>query len=79
MPVVTMSSKGQVVIPRQIRDRLRLGEGVRVEVVLKGGAVLLRPLRPQAAGWQRWRGAFAGRGLLKALLKEHAAEIAESA
>ena len=78
MPVATVSSKGQIVIPRRIRERLRLEEGARVEIELSGTAVVLRPIRSGTKGWRRWRGAFAGRGLLKALADEHAADIGRS-
>lgn len=77
MPAVTVSSKGQVVIPRQIRKRLRLEEGTKIEVEVSDGLVVLRPARPKPLGWNRWEGAFAGERLLKALAEEHVAEINE--
>lgn len=40
----TLTSKGQVTIPKEIRDRLGLEEGQRVEFVLEDdGAVTVRP------------------------------------
>lgn len=45
MPTAKMTSKGQVTIPKQVRQRLRLGTGDQVEfVVQEAGTVLLRPL-----------------------------------
>jgi AbrB family looped-hinge helix DNA binding protein len=79
MPVVTMSSKGQIVIPQQIRRRIGLREGSRVNVEATEDGVLLRPTRTATRGWRRWRGAFAGKALLKALRREHAAEIVRDA
>ncbi|MBI4278264.1 MAG: AbrB/MazE/SpoVT family DNA-binding domain-containing protein [Armatimonadetes bacterium] len=79
MAVVTLSSKGQIVIPRDIRRRLRLEEGAKVEIAVSGQTAVLRPLRGKPADWRRWEGTFAKRGLLKALAEEHAAEIAEDA
>lgn len=38
----TMSEKGQVVIPKDVRDRLRIGAGDRLEVVERADGVLLR-------------------------------------
>jgi AbrB family looped-hinge helix DNA binding protein len=38
-----MSAKGQVVIPKAVRDRLRWKEGASLEVVETGSGVLLRP------------------------------------
>lgn len=76
MSVATVSSRGQVVIPREIRERMGLEEGTKVEVEVAEGKIILRPLPAEAQGWQRWEAAFAGEGLLKALAEEHAAEIA---
>ena len=43
----TITSKGQVTIPKEIRERLGLEAGQRVEFVLgEGGAVEVRPKRP---------------------------------
>jgi AbrB family looped-hinge helix DNA binding protein len=38
-----LSAKGQVVIPKPIRDRLRWQEGASLEVVETANGVLLRP------------------------------------
>ncbi len=79
MPLVTMSSKGQIVIPQMIRQRLGLREGSKMIVEATGDAVVLRAAGRIARGWRRWRGVFSGRNLLKALSDEHAAEIAHDA
>jgi AbrB family looped-hinge helix DNA binding protein len=42
---VTMSTKGQVVIPRALREHLGWGEGTRLEIVRQAGGVVIRPLR----------------------------------
>lgn len=41
----TISSKGQVTIPLEIRQRLGLKEGDRLEFVNEGGLTVLRPAR----------------------------------
>ena len=44
MPSATITSKGQLTLPKAIRDLLRLGEGDRVDFLVKDdGTVVLRP------------------------------------
>jgi AbrB family looped-hinge helix DNA binding protein len=42
---VTMSTKGQVVIPRELREHLGWGEGTRLEIVTQVGGVVIHPVR----------------------------------
>jgi AbrB family looped-hinge helix DNA binding protein len=45
MPQATLTSKGQITIPKTIRDALRLDIGRKVEfLILKEGDVLLHPV-----------------------------------
>jgi len=46
MKSVTLSSKGQMVIPREVRERLGLEPGARLTVIEKGGILYLVPERP---------------------------------
>lgn len=46
MATVTVSSKYQVVIPKDVRDRLRLQPGQKVEAFALGGRIELVPVRP---------------------------------
>ena len=46
MATVTVSSKYQVVIPKEVRDRLRIRPGQKVEAFALGGRIELVPVRP---------------------------------
>lgn len=46
MPVVTVSSKYQVVIPKDVRERLGLSPGQKVHALAVGGRVELVPVEP---------------------------------
>jgi AbrB family looped-hinge helix DNA binding protein len=44
MPSATLTSKGQITLPKAIRDLLRLDTGDRVDFIVKDdGTVVLRP------------------------------------
>ncbi|PYM16965.1 MAG: AbrB family transcriptional regulator [Candidatus Rokuibacteriota bacterium] len=44
MPSATVTSKGQITLPKAIRDMLRVGTGDRVDFVVQDdGTVVLRP------------------------------------
>jgi antitoxin PrlF len=46
MATATMTSKGQMTIPRVIRERLRIGAGDRVDFVMnEQGEVVVRPAK----------------------------------
>lgn len=45
MPVSTVSSKGQVVIPAELRKHLGIGPGTQVEFVEDGGGLRLTIVR----------------------------------
>lgn len=63
--------KGQVVIPKPMRDRLGLRPGDEVTFWLEGDAVRLEPVRRDSA----LRGRFRGRQLIDDLEGEHQREL----
>ena len=76
MATTTVSSKGQVVIPRALRDKYRLTSGTRLEVVESAEGLVLAPLERarssrRQAGWRALRGSAKGTNALKEHLAEH--------
>ena len=58
--MATVTSKGQVTLPKAIRDALGIGPGAEVEFELAEGKVILRKRVP-AEIFQRWEGYLRGR------------------
>ncbi len=56
--VATMTSKGQITIPVEVRKRLGLGKGDRVEFTLEEGVAVLRPLPPEPDPFGAYAGAL---------------------
>lgn len=56
MPFGTLSSKGQVTIPLEIRTRLGLKEGDRVEFAVENGQTILRPARVRENAFRAYVG-----------------------
>lgn len=76
MPVVTVSTKGQIILPKEIREALDLREGDRLRATVEGDQVLLKRLpRPDRGDWRRWRGFLAGTRAVEEHLTEHAEEV----
>ena len=64
-PTLAMDKAGRVVLPKALRDRLRLLPGSELEAEVVGDHLLLRPVEPRALlvkeeGWWVYRGAAAG-------------------
>lgn len=50
MALATMTTKGQITVPKAVRDVLRLHSGDKVEVVVReDGSALLKPVTKKAA------------------------------
>jgi antitoxin PrlF len=56
----TISSKGQVTIPVEVRRRLGLKEGDQVEFAFVEGTAVLHPVRTDENPFTKWMGAFGG-------------------
>ena len=54
----SVSSKGQVTVPVEVRRRLGLKEGDRVEFAFEEGTAVLRPLRSGENPFLKWVGAL---------------------
>jgi antitoxin PrlF len=55
-PSSTISTKGQVTVPLEIRRRLGLKQGDRVEFVVDNGQTILRPARPSENPFEKYIG-----------------------
>lgn len=79
MATTTVSSKGQIVIPRALREKYRLTAGTRLEVgETDEGLVLSRANARRSPaprpGWRSLRGCAKGTAALKEHLAEHRRE-----
>ncbi len=71
--VSTVSSKGQITLPVEIRTRLGVKSGDQVEFYVEDGKTLLRPVRAAANPFGEWVGvlpAFETREEIHAWVRE---------
>jgi antitoxin PrlF len=52
----TISSKGQITVPLEIRKRLGVGTGDRVEFVVEQGRTVIRPMRSESNPFEKFIG-----------------------
>ncbi|MBK5294475.1 MAG: AbrB/MazE/SpoVT family DNA-binding domain-containing protein [Acidobacteriia bacterium] len=77
MTKATISAKGQVSIPKTIRERLNLKPGTQVVIDVQGEKVVMKRLVSGFPDWRTMRGMFRGVGdLHDDLEKDRAAELA---
>lgn len=79
MATTTVSSKGQIVIPRALREKYRLTSGTRLEVSESDDGLVLAPVKRarssrRQGGWRALRGVAKGTAALKEHLAEHRRE-----
>ena len=68
-----LSSKGQLVIPKPVRESLGLESGAQFHVTLQAGKIILEPVGPSTA--ETLYGKYADADLLADLEEEHREEI----
>lgn len=74
MPVITVSTKGQIIIPSEIRKKYKIKQGDRFELQEVEGKLVLVPLHDKP--FVGLYGALKGKkSLTRALQDEHALEI----
>lgn len=79
MAETTVSSKGQIVIPRALREKYRLTSGTRLQVAESDAGLVLAPVKPtrssrRQAGWRALRGSAKGTNALRDHFSEHRRE-----
>ena len=73
MLATKISSKGQVVVPKEIRTRLKIKPGTFFHVQVEKDSIILTPMKKSPI--DRLYGRFAGEKILDELEREHATEI----
>jgi AbrB family looped-hinge helix DNA binding protein len=77
MTKTTISSKGQIAIPKALRERLNLKAGTEISIDVQGEAMVMKRLVRNHPDWRTMRGMLRGGGdLLSDLTTDRAAEIA---
>jgi AbrB family looped-hinge helix DNA binding protein len=77
MTKATVSTKGQIAIPKAVREKLNLKPGTEVEIEVQGAALLMRRVVSKFPHWSTMEGMSKGsERLTKALEEDRAAENA---
>lgn len=54
--ISTISSKGQITLPQEVRQRLGVGEGDKVEFTFDGQQTVVKPVRSEENPFTKWIG-----------------------
>lgn len=73
MLATKISSKGQVVVPKEVRTKLKIKPGTFFRVQLEKNNIILTPMKKSPI--EKLYGKFAGEKILDELEHEHAEEI----
>ena len=68
-----VSSRGQLALPKEVRDQLGPGEGDCLSVSVKGDEVILRKV--VMGNWCEWEGRFKGSDLPRDLARTRREEL----
>ena len=68
-----LSSRGQLALPKEVRDQLGLGEGAFLTVRVEGDEVILRKVL--SGNWRDWEGRFKSSDLLGDLARNRRQEL----
>ena len=68
MEQIRISSKGQIAIPKAVREALNLTEGAKLMLELRGQEIVLS----KEPVWKKLRGAAVGKDLIKAIKAKYA-------
>ena len=75
MTKTTISSKGQIAIPKAVRERLNLKAGTEISIDVQGETLIMKRLVQNHPDWHTMRGMYRGADLLKDLADDRIAEI----
>jgi AbrB family looped-hinge helix DNA binding protein len=77
MTKATISSKGQIAIPKALRERLNLKPGTQLAIDVQGESLVLKRVASGFPDWRTMEGMVCGgESLTKALMEERAADKA---
>ena len=77
MTKATISSKGQIAIPKAVRERLNLKVGTEISIDVQGEALIVKRLVRNFPDWRTMQGMVrGGESLTQALEAEHRDELA---
>jgi AbrB family looped-hinge helix DNA binding protein len=75
MTKATISSKGQIAIPKAVRERQNLTAGTEISIDVQGEALVVKRLVRNYPDWRTMQGMVRGESLAQALEAEHRAEL----
>jgi AbrB family looped-hinge helix DNA binding protein len=71
-----LSERGQIVIPKKIRDTIHIAKGDELDIEVQGDTIVLKPLRRfKAKRWQDYAGI--GEGIVDGHLRDRKKEKAD--